>query len=121
MPHDYLDRMYLEYHGLDENGLPKHEDWEHAAHYDHEEKLLRWRNVCVTVAAGLFVASLLPVTGHSAGFCKAAAYFVGAGAYILELATLTDGFRRREPFREMYMPYLFAPLYVLLGISYLLH
>ena len=50
----------------------------------------------------------------------AAAYFLGAGAYFAEILVLTDGFRRKVPQKELFMAYCFGPLYILLGLSYLL-
>ena len=51
---------------------------------------------------------------------KAAAYFLGALAYLGEIVILTDWFSQRVPQREMFMAYCFGPLYLLLGVSYLL-
>ena len=51
---------------------------------------------------------------------RAAAYFLGAGAYFAEILVLTDGFRREVPQKELFMAYCFGPLYILLGLSYLL-
>ncbi len=103
--------------------FPEHENWEHSAHYEHEEKLLVLRNICVAVAAVLFLGSLLPAAAraHVNYFMKGIAYFFGAGAYGSELLILTNGFRRKEPLKEMFMPYVFGVLYVILGLSYLLH
>ena len=51
---------------------------------------------------------------------RAAAYFLGAGAYFAEILVLTDGFRQKVPRKELFMAYCFGPLYILLGLSYLL-
>ena len=48
------------------------------------------------------------------------AYFLGAGAYFGEFMLLTDCFTERVPHQEMFMAYCFGPLYLLLGMSYLL-
>lgn len=122
MPHNY-DDLLMEYHGLNEEGFPQHEEWEHAAHYEHEEKFLLLRNICVTAAALLFVVSLLPesIIGHAGYLLKAIAYFCGALAYGAEIMVLTDGLHRKEPLKEMYMPKVFSVLYIVLGLSYLLH
>ena len=37
-----------------------------------------------------------------------------------EVLLLTDCFRTRVPHSEMFMAYCFGPMYILLGISYLL-
>ena len=48
------------------------------------------------------------------------AYILGAGAYGAEVIVLTDGWRKNPGLKEMFMPYMFGVLYVLLGFSYLL-
>lgn len=103
--------------------FPEHEKWEHSAHYEHEEKLLVLRNICVAVAALLFLGSLLPssLIGHAGYPMRGVAYFFGAGAYVSELLVLTNGFSRKEPLKELFMPYVFGVLYIILGINYLLH
>ena len=42
-------------------------------------------------------------------------------AYCCEFLYLTKGFHEKIPHDEMFMVYCFAPLYLLLGLSYLLH
>ena len=51
---------------------------------------------------------------------KAIAYFFGAAAYFSEFILLTDCFTKRVPHQEMFMAYCFGPLYILLGLSYLM-
>lgn len=80
--------------------------------------ILRLRNLAVATAAVLFVLSLIHVPGSS--ILKAVAYFLGAVAYLGELLLLTDCFTHRIPHRELFMIYCFGPLYLLLGVSYLL-
>lgn len=80
--------------------------------------ILLLRNSAVAVAAVLFVLSLIHVPGSS--ILKAVAYFLGAAAYLGEMLLLTDCFSHRIPYREMFMVYCFGPLYLLLGVSYLL-
>lgn len=78
-------------------------------------------NVFVTLAAFLFFISLLPdaIIGGVGASLRAIAYLMGAIAYFTELLKLTHGFRKKIPFHEMYMPYIFGVLYVLMGIHYL--
>ena len=51
---------------------------------------------------------------------RGVAYIFGAGAYMSEMLILTDNFKHMHPFREMFMPYAFGILYVLMSISYFL-
>lgn len=89
----------------------------------HHKKLEHWillgRNIAVGCAVLLFLASLL----HApfASILKAVAYFLGALAYLGEILILTDCFSTKVPHHEMFMAYCFGPLYILLGISYLMH
>ena len=82
----------------------------HSHHKRAEHVFLLARNTFVAVAALLF-----------AYLIKAIAYFFGAGAYFCEILLLTDCFSQKVPHREMFMAYCFGPMYILLGISYLLH
>ena len=87
-----------------------HPKWEHF--------FLRVRNVAVTVAVVLFISSLfMEEYSHT---LKAVAYFFGSAAYFSEIFMMTDLFSKKMPAREMFMAYCFGPLYILLGISYLL-
>ena len=77
------------------------------------------RNVAVSFALVLFLLSLFHFPGYQ--LFKAIAYFFGAGAYVMEFLLLTDCFSRKVPHSEMFMAYCFGPMYVLLGLGYLLH
>jgi len=79
-----------------------------------EHILLIARNFAAGAAAVLFALADI----HK--LLRAAAYFLGAGAYFAEILVLTDGFRRKVPRKELFMAYCFGPLYILLGLSYLL-
>ena len=76
-----------------------------------EHILLIARNFAAGAAAVLFLASFALADIHK---------FLGAGAYFAEILVLTDGFRRKVPRKELFMAYCFGPLYILLGLSYLL-
>lgn len=83
-----------------------------------EHVLLVARNLAAGAAAALFLASFALADIHK--LLRAIAYFCGAGAYVAEILILTDGFRRKVPQKELFMAYCFGPLYILLGLSYLL-
>ena len=73
-----------------------------------EHVMLVVRNLAAGAAAVLFLASFALADIHK--LLRAAAYFL----------VLTDGFRRKVPQKELFMAYCFGPLYILLGLSYLL-
>ncbi len=77
------------------------------------------RNLFVLAATVLFLISIL--FDHSNGALKFAAYLLGMAAYCFEFLYLTKGLHEKIPHEEMFMVYCFAPLYLLLGLSYLLH
>lgn len=83
-----------------------------------EHVLLVARNLAAGAAAALFLASFALADIHK--LLRAIAHFCGAGAYVAEILILTDGFRRKVPQKELFMAYCFGPLYILLGLSYLL-
>jgi len=90
----------------------------------HKHRLLIARNICVGVAALLFMMSLLPSTILPHDFVyplRGVAYLFGASAYVSELMVLSNLFRHKQPLRHMFMPYVFGLMYLLLGISYLRH
>lgn len=101
------------------DGLAEEDVLRHSRHKKLEHVVLLLRNGAVLLAVILFVLSLLHVQG--ANLYKAVAYFLGTFAYLGEILILTDCLTQRVPHREMFMAYCFGPLYLLLGISYLLH
>ena len=46
-------------------------------------------------------------------------YLFGAIAYICEIMVLTDCFKVKIPHNELFMPYCFGPLYLIMGVGYL--
>ena len=44
----------------------------------------------------------------------------GCDLYFCEIVLLTDCFTAKVPHKELFMAYCFGPLYILLGLSYLL-
>lgn len=84
-----------------------------------ERVFLYLRNGFAALATALFLASLLHMPYRN--LFKGIAYFFGAGAYFCEIVLLTDCFSHAVPHREAFMAYCFGPMYILLGISYLVH
>ncbi len=99
-------------------GLSEEEVISHSTHKKAEHIALLIRNIAVGAAVGLFLLSLCPFTFRYT--LKAIAYFLGAAAYCAEFVILTDCFTEQVPHREMFMAYCFGPMYILLGLSYLL-
>ena len=91
----------------------------HSRHPQLERLFLTLRNIAAALAVLVFLISLLtdlPI--HTT--LKAVGYFFGAAAYLFEMALLTDCFTEEVDHKEMFMAYCFGPLYVLMGISYLI-
>ena len=80
-----------------------------------EALYLTLRNLFALAATLLFAITLLGGPHKLRAF----AYFCGAAAYLMELAMMTDGFKKRPALSELFMAMCFCPLYVLLGIDYL--
>ena len=98
--------------------IPDKEELTHGLHPRIDYLLLVLRNIFVAVAALLFFASLF---WHSAyNILKGIGYFSGALAYIFECFAVTDCFQTKVPHTEMFMVYCFGPLYILMGVSYIL-
>ena len=98
--------------------IPDKEELTHGHHPKLAYFMLLVRNILVATAVILFILAIIFHGFYSTG--KAIAYFCGAGAYALECLLLTDFFRAKVPHQEMFMIYCFGPLYLLLGISYIL-
>lgn len=99
-------------------GLSEEEVISHSTHKKTEHVALLIRNLAVGAAVVLFLLSLCPFSFRYT--LKAIAYFLGAAAYCAEFVILTDCFTEQVPHREMFMAYCFGPMYILLGLSYLL-
>lgn len=96
---------------LEAEGVLEHEQGDHAA--------LKERNIAVACAAFLFLLSFF-MKGKTSTLVRGLGYFCGAAAYFSEIRALTDGFTKKIPHREAFMAYCFGPLYILMGIAYLL-
>lgn len=94
--------------------MENHHDFPHYVH--HLGLILR--NSLVAVATVMFLLSII-LHGHS--WLKVVGYILGMLAYICEYLHLTKFFRVKIPHDEAFMVYCFAPLYLLLGLSYLFH
>lgn len=73
------------------------------------------RNALVVFAVTLF---LLSFTAKGEPL-RAVGYIFGALAYVCEILVLTDCFKAKIPHTELFMPYCFGPLYLIMGIGYL--
>lgn len=111
--HEVEDVIHDVYEGLSEEELISHSHHKTLEHY-----ILIFRNIAVALAVILFAVSLFHF--HGSNVCKGIAYFLGAAAYFSEILLLTDCFSERVPHQEMFMAYCFGPMYILLGLSYLL-
>ncbi len=96
--------------------IPDKEELTHGLHPKIDYALLILRNVFVGLAVILFIISLF----LHLDILKAIAYFCGAGAYLFECLAVTDCFQTKVPHTEMFMVYCFGPLYILLGINYII-
>jgi len=76
------------------------------------------RNLFVVISTVLFLISVL--NQHQNHLLKVIAYFNGMLAYFCEYLHLTKFFRQKIPHDELFMIYCFAPIYFLMGLSYLM-
>lgn len=84
-----------------------------------EDRLMLCQNIFVIFAATLFLAGqFIKALEEYHTLTNGIAYILGAGAYIMEVLILTDCLKRKHHPRELFMPYIFGVLYVILGISY---
>lgn len=105
--HEFADAMHDEEESIAHSHHPKLEHW-----------ILLGRNISVSIAVLLFAISLFHIP--CASLLKGIAYFLGAAAYFGEILLMTDCFSQNVPHQEMFMAYCFGPMYILLGLSYLL-
>ena len=98
--------------------IPETDDLPKMEHPKADYAMFILRNVMVFAAAVLFIVSFF-LHGQS-NILKAIAYFAGATAYFFECLALTDCFRTKVEHHEMFMVYCFGPLYLLMGLNYIL-
>ncbi len=94
------------------------EEITHNSHPKLTHILLILRNIFVSISAILLIISI--ILHQPKDNLKAIAYFCGGTAYILELLAVTDCLKTKVPYREMFMIYCFGPLYLIMGLSYIL-
>ena len=102
---------------------PDHDELVHEGHTRRDYVLLILRNILVGAAALLFVASFFFDELYHIDIyhiLKGIAYFCGTGAYVFECLLLTNCFKTKVPHKELFMVYCLGPLYILMGISYLI-
>ena len=98
--------------------IPDKEELTHGLHPKIDYTFLILRNVFVAVAVVFFLLSFF--FHGSYNILKAIGYFCGSGAYIFECLAVTDCFQTKVPHTEMFMVYCFGPLYILMGLGYIL-
>lgn len=80
------------------------------------QTILCVRNALVVFAVTMF---LLSFAGKGEAL-RAIGYISGALAYVCEILVLTDCFKIKIPHNDLFMPYCFGPLYLIMGIGYLM-
>ena len=87
---------------------------------EEDKELLVIRNIACAITAALFLIAVCfeEILGATHILLRSIAYLFGAGAYFTEILVLTDKFTVKPAANVMFMPYLFAVLYVILGINY---
>ncbi len=103
---------------LEEREVSYSIDEEKAEPWSVEHVLTITRNIMAGMAAVLFLASFALEEVHL--LLRGIGYFCGAGAYFSEILALTDGFSKKIPKHELFMAFCFGPLYLLMGLSYML-
>ncbi len=98
--------------------IPDREELTHKDHPRLDYAMLLIRNCLVSIAVILFILSFFLDDYYN--ILKAIGYFCGAVAYIFECLLLTDCFKTKVPHTEMFMVYCLGPLYILLGLGYIL-
>ena len=98
--------------------IPDREELTHKDHPRLDYAMLIIRNFLVSIAVILFILSFFFDDYYN--ILKAIGYFCGAVAYIFECLLLTDCFKTKVPHTEMFMVYCLGPLYILLGLGYIL-
>lgn len=98
--------------------IPEKEELTHGLHPKIDYTLLVLRNLFTLIAVIFFLLSMFLHGAYST--MKAIGYFAGAVAYIFECFAVTDCFQTKVPHSEMFMVYCFGPLYILMGLNYIL-
>ncbi len=100
------------------NTLVEEELIEQGGHKKLEKTALLIRNIAVLASFIIFIVSVFCPPYNN--IIKAIAYFAGTVAYFCEIMLLTDCFSKKVAPSEMFMAYCFGPLYLIMGLSYLI-
>ena len=98
--------------------IPDRKELVHPDHPRLDYLMLLGRNFLVGVAAVMFILSFFFDDIYH--IFKGVGYFCGTGAYIFEFLLLTDCFKTKVPHEEMFMVYCLGPLYLIMGLGYIL-
>ncbi len=98
--------------------IPDKEELTHGLHPNVDYVLLVLRNLFVMIAVILFFISFFWNDAYT--ILRGVGYFSGALAYVFECLAVTDCFQTKVPHTEMFMVYCFGPLYILMGLGYIL-
>ncbi len=90
----------------------------HKGHRRRDYVMLLFRNMLVACATVFFILAFFFDDIYH--IFKAIGYFSGAAAYVFELLLLTDCFKAKVPVKEMFMVYCLGPLYIIMGLGYIL-
>lgn len=104
-------------HGVDAT-TPDADELTKSKHPKAAYVILYIRNLFIGAAAVLFICSFFMDNIYH--IPKGIGYFCGAVAYVLELLLLTDFFKKKVHHKEMFMVYCLGPLYLLMGLNYIL-
>lgn len=99
--------------------IPDRKELMHKGHRHRDYVMLLLRNLLVAFASVFFILAFFFDDIYH--IFKAIGYFSGALAYIFELLLLTNCFKTKVPHKEMFMVYCLGPLYIIMGLGYILH
>ena len=97
---------------------PDRKELVHKGHKRRDYLMLLFRNMLVVLASVLFILAFFFDDVYH--LIKGVAYFFGAAAYVFECLLLTDCFKTKVPHKEMFMVYCLGPLYLIMGLGYIL-
>ncbi len=98
--------------------IPDRKELVHKEHPRLDYIMLLMRNMFVALATVFFILAFFFDDYYHV--LKAVGYFFGASAYVFECLLLTDCFKTKVPHEEMFMVYCLGPLYIIMGLGYIL-
>lgn len=98
--------------------IPDSAELIHKGHKKRDYVMLLVRNLLVACATIFFILAFFFDDVYH--IFKGIGYFSGAGAYVFEILLLTDCFKTKVPLKEMFMVYCLGPLYIIMGLGYIL-